>query len=245
MKIGILQCGLVHEALAPEFGEYDRVFADWLKAHDPSLTFRGWVVEHGELPEHPGEMDGYILSGSKHGVYEGHDWLPPLKAFIRAAAAANVPMVGVCFGHQVIAEALGGRAVKSDKEWGLGRHEYETVALPEWMKGAPNRIAIHAVHQDQVVEVPEDATVVARSAFCENAALVYGNADAPYALTIQPHPEFSDKFLSDLVTVRRGSVFAEPIADEALASTGQDLSRDWAAKWFIDFFRMAATRTQA
>lgn len=239
MRIGVLQCGLVHEALVPDFGEYDRVFGDWLRRHDPSLAFKGWVVEHGELPDAPGEMDGYILTGSKHGVYEDHTWLPPLKDFIRACAAAKIPMVGVCFGHQVIAEALGGKAVKSDKGWGLGRNEYDTVDRPSWMADTPDRIAIHAVHQDQVIETPPDATVVARSPFCENAALVYGDAENPYAITIQPHPEFTDKFLSDLVTVRRGAVFEETLADAALASTGQDLSRDWAAKWFIDFFRRA------
>lgn len=237
MKIGILQCGLVHEALAPEFGQYDRVFAEWLGDHDPSLSFKGWVVEHGELPAAPEEMDGYILSGSKYGVYEDHAWLPPLKDFIRACAAAKVPMIGVCFGHQVIAEALGGRAEKSDKGWGLGRATYETVSPPAWMNDAPAEIAVHAVHQDQVVDLPPDATVVARSPFCENAALVYGDAERPYAITIQPHPEFSDKFLSDLVTVRRGTVFEETLADAATASTGQPLSRDWAAKWFVDFLR--------
>lgn len=237
MKIGVLQCGLVHEALVPDFGEYDQVFGNWLSAHDPSLSFQGWVVEHGEFPDSPADMDGYILSGSKHGVYEDHDWLPPLKDFIRACAAARVPMIGVCFGHQVIAEALGGKAEKSDKGWGLGRGEYETVSPPAWMAGTPDQIAVHAVHQDQVVVAPADATTVARSAFCEHAALVYGDVENPYAISIQPHPEFTDKFLSDLVTVRRGTVFDETLSDAAITGTGQELSRDWAAKWFIDFLR--------
>lgn len=237
MKIGVLQCGLVHEALVSDFGEYDQVFGNWLSAHDPSLSFQGWVVEHGELPDSPSAMDGYILSGSKHGVYEDHDWLPPLKEFIQACAAEKVPMIGVCFGHQVIAEALGGKAVKSDKGWGLGRGEYETTARPSWMVDTPDQIAVHAVHQDQVVETPPDATVVARSSFCENAALVYGDVEKPYAISIQPHPEFTDKFLTDLVTQRRGTVFDEALSDAAIGGTGRDLSRDWAAKWFVDFFR--------
>lgn len=237
MKIGVLQCGLVHEALVAEFGEYDQVFGDWLSAHDPSLSFQGWVIERGELPDSPTEMDGFIITGSKHGVYEDHIWLPPLKEFIRACAAARVPMIGVCFGHQVMAEALGGKAVKSEKGWGLGRSEYEMTNLPKWMEGTPTQISVHAVHQDQVVETPPDATIVARSAFCEQAALIYGELETPYAISIQPHPEFTDKFLSDLVTVRRGTVFDEALSDAALAGTGISLSRDWAAKWFIDFLR--------
>ncbi|MGB0852198.1 MAG: type 1 glutamine amidotransferase [Pikeienuella sp.] len=241
MKIGVLQCGLVHESLVGEFGEYDRVFGDWLSAHDPNLSFQGWVVEHGEMPNSPEDMDGYILSGSKHGAYEDHAWIPPLKDFIRACAAAKIPMIGVCFGHQIIAEALGGKTVKSDKGWGLGRNTYETVALPDWMAEAPKEIAVHAVHQDQVVVTPPDATVVARSTFCENAALIYGDTENPYAITIQPHPEFSDGFLSGLVTARRGTVFEEGLSDTALASTGNDLSRDWAATWFIEFLRKAKT----
>lgn len=188
MKIGVLQAGLVPDELAPEHGEYDRVFAELVRRADPSVEIEGWRVVEGEFPPAPDAADGWIVSGSKHGVYEDHEWIPPLKAFIRAAAKMKRPMVGVCFGHQIMAEALGGRAVKSEKGWGLGPHGYDVIARPSWMSTAPDRLNIAAVHQDQVTELAPDATRLATSAFCENAALAYGDPERPYAISISAAP---------------------------------------------------------
>lgn len=180
------------------------------------------------------------MSGSKHGVYEDHEWIPPLKAFIRAAAKMKRPMVGVCFGHQIMAEALGGRAVKSEKGWGLGPHGYDVIARPSWMSTAPDRLNIAAVHQDQVTELAPDATRLATSAFCENAALAYGDPERPYAISIQPHPEFTPEFTRDLINARKGSAFPEDLSDVSLEklAAGGKLDADWAARWFMDFFAL-------
>lgn len=238
MKIGILQTGLVAEALVGEHGEYDEVFGRFLRRAAPDIEVRGWRVVEGDLPERPDEADGWLITGSKHGVYEDHDWLPPLKDFIRACAAQRAPVIGVCFGHQVMAEALGGRAEKSPKGWGLGPHRYEMLARPDWMADAPDSISIHAVHQDQVTVTPPDATRLAASPFCENAALLYGDADAPYAISIQPHPEFTDDFAEALMKSRRGNAFPPAETDAALSRVGDPLDADWAARWFIDFLQM-------
>ncbi len=238
MKIGVLQAGLLPEEMAPRWGEYDSVFTRFLTQADPNLEFQGWRVVEGEFPDAPDVVDGWIISGSKHGVYEDHFWLPPLKDFIRACAGARVPMIGVCFGHQVMAEALGGKAVKSEKGWGLGPHEYVTKDLPGWMSDAPGSIRIEAVHQDQVIALPPDATPVASSAFCENAALLYGDPDHPYAMSIQPHPEMSAEFVEELIATRRGVAFPEALSDAALARNSLPLNNDWAAKWFLDFLRL-------
>lgn len=237
MKIGVLNCGPVADELAPRYGEYDRVFADWLGAHDPALEFAGWNAHLGELPAGPDEADGWILSGSKYGVYEGHDWLTPLKDFIRAAAAASSPMIGVCFGHQIMAEALGGRAEKWPHGWNLGLRSYRTGSLPRWMAGAPASPALQAVHQDQVTAPPDDATTVMSGEGCPHAALVYGDPERPYAITIQPHPEFSDPFMRELVEIRRGTAFPVDQSDAALAALGSPTDRDWAANWFLTFLR--------
>ena len=234
MKIGVLRTGPVADELVSDFGEYDRVFGDYLGPLDSNYTFHGWTVYEGELPDAPDAVDAWIISGSKYGVYEDHAWLDPLKAFIRAIADAHVPLIGVCFGHQVMAEALGGRAIKFPGGWGIGRHEYTTSNVPSWAPDTPDQIAIHAIHQDQVVERPADATVLASSPFCENAALIYGDPEAPYALSIQPHPEFSDQFVEDLIAVRL-DVFPEPLRDAALAAMGAPLHRDWASELFKNF----------
>lgn len=238
MKIGVLQAGLVAEDLVADHGEYDAVFGRLVRRADPDVEIEGWRVVEGAFPAGPQDADGWIITGSKHGVYEDHAWLPPLKDFIRACAAARAPVIGVCFGHQVMAEALGGRAEKSPKGWGLGPHRYDMTALPGWMDAAPDVITIHAVHQDQVTTAPPDATRIASSPFCENAALLYGDPDRPYAISIQPHPEFTDRFAADLMRSRRGGAFPADETDAALSRVGAPLDDGWAAQWFIDFLRL-------
>lgn len=237
MKIGVLNCGPVAGDLAPTYGEYDRVFGDWLGAYDPSLTFSGWNAHLGELPASTDEADGWILSGSKYGVYEDHDWLPALKDFIRAAAEARAPMIGVCFGHQIMAEAMGGRAEKWAGGWNLGPKSYRASALPSWMADAPAAPTLHAVHQDQVTAAPPDTTTILSHDACAHAAMIYGDPETPWAITIQPHPEFSDDFTHSLVALRRGNAFPTEDADVALAGIGQKLDRDWAARWFLSFLK--------
>ena len=135
--------------------------------------------------------------------------------------AARVPVIGICFGHQILAEALGGRAVKSDKGWALGVQDYELVARPGWMDGLPERFAVRALHQDQVVELPPGATVLARSPHCAYAAIAYGDPEAPDAITLQPHPEFGPEFMDELLALRAGTAF--PV--EAAASARESLAR--------------------
>lgn len=242
MRIGVLLAGLVAEELVPRWGEYDRFFKALLaRAEGEPVEVEAWRVVEGEFPPGPEAADGWIISGSKHGVYENHAFIPPLKDFIRAAASARAPMVGVCFGHQIMAEALGGRAEKSAKGWGLGLHEYRLTAIPRWMDGAPERLSLPAVHQDQVVEAPPEATRLAGSEFCENAILAYGDPERPWAFSIQPHPEFTETFLRELIALRRGASFPEDRADEALAPLAAGASAhdgDAAARWIRDFFLM-------
>lgn len=236
MKIGVLQAGPVPEEMAPRWGEYDRVFREFLHLAEPETEVTGWRAMDCEFPASPDEADAWIISGSKHGVYEPHEFIAPLKAFIREIVAAGRPLIGVCFGHQIMAEALGGRAEKSAKGWGLGRHEYDLAARPGWMASAPERLNITAVHQDQVTKRPADASAVMTSSFCENAALVYGDPDRPYAISIQPHPEFGPEFSRELIELRRGSSFPVDRADAGLASLDAGaLDGEWAARWVFDF----------
>ena len=177
MKIGILETGEVHPDLKARHGDYPAMFEQLLAAVDPSLEFATVRVVAGEMPAAPGQADAWLVTGSRHGVYDDLPWIAPLKAFLRDCMAARVPVVGICFGHRILAEALGGRAAKSDKGWGLGVQDYELVAHPGWMEGLPERFAVGALHQDQVVALPRGATVLARSPHCEYAALAYGDPE--------------------------------------------------------------------
>ena len=245
MLIGILETGRVSETLIPRYGEYVPMFEAWLRPADPGFSYRAYATVDGEIPDSPVECDAWLVTGSKHGVYDDLPWIAPLKAFLRAARTAGQPIVGVCFGHQILAEALGGSAVKSAKGWGAGVHDYEVLRRPNWMADAPSSFAIHAMHQDQVTAIPEDATVLAASPFCEFAMLAYGDPEAPDAISIQPHPEFDEDYARALVEMRTGVAIPEDRSAAALATFGRAVHQHDFARWCAGFLRNAAARRNA
>lgn len=224
MKIGILVTGHVAEALQGTHGEYDRVFARWLDGH--GFTFRGWFVVDGQFPDGPGDADGWLITGSRHGTYEDHDWIAPLEALIRDIIASGRPLVGICFGHQIIAQALGGRVEKVARGWSVGRTTYDTATGP---------LTLDAWHQDQIVALPEGARVLAESDFCPHAALAYGDR----VLSYQAHPEFSADYTRDLLERRGPGLVPNDLLDAARATTGKPNDSMKIAAAIADFFKRA------
>ena len=117
------------------------------------------------FPKEVRSCDGWLITGSKHAAYGPEPWIPALKRLIQAIVAADLPLAGICFGHQIIAEALGGRVVKSDKGWGLGLDTYDLD--PELAPEQLQQVTLNIFHQDQVIEPPAGARIYARSEFCE------------------------------------------------------------------------------
>ena len=245
MRIGILETGEISAPLAEKYHSYSPMFRRLLDAAGGDLDYETWRVVAGEMPDDPEACDGWIVSGSRHGVYEDHPWIEPLKTFLRDCLARRVPVVGVCFGHQILAAAMGGTVIKSDKGWGVGVHDYTVLARPAWMEGLGERFANYAVHQDQVIAPPPDTTVLASSPFCEYAALAYGDPEAPIALTVQPHPEFEADYVGDALRTRIGSSIETELGEAALQSLSLPVNNaDW-ARWMVRFLRDAAARRAA
>lgn len=205
MRIGILQCGQAPAILKDSLGDYPDMFVRLLARR--GFDFDHYHVEGMQFPASVGDADGWLLTGSRHGAYEDHAFIPPLEDFIRAAYAADSPMVGICFGHQIIAQALGGTVIKHPAGWSVGRQIYDFEG---------EKIALNAWHQDQVVTLPPDAKVVGHSSFCENAALIYGDR----VFTVQPHPEFDDSFVQGLITHRGKGIVPQHLLDEAASRMG-------------------------
>ena len=224
MRIGILQCGAVPEPLRAAHGTYAAMMQRMLGAGKDTAVFD---VTAGTLPE-PGDYDAYVLTGSSAGVYDDLPWIGALTAFLRRARG-QAKLVGICFGHQAMAEAFGGRVVKSERGWGIGLQRYDVVERAWWMDGA-DHVDIPASHQDQVVEPPPGTAVTLASGFTPYAGLNYGDA-----ISFQFHPEFGAAFGTALVEMRRGRY--GPAADTAIRSYEKPDDCDRVAGWigrFID-----------
>ena len=201
LTIGILETGILPQELQEKHGDYPAMFRNLLTGNNPHLSFECYAILEGKLPEKVNSCDAWLITGSKHAVYEKHAWIESVSEFIRQAYTADIPLIGICFGHQLIVQALGGRVQKSANGWGLGATRYPLSQRPTWMQTSSevDAFTIQAFHQDQVITPPQRSEIIAGSEFCPYAALNIDNK----ALTFQGHPEFSATFSKTLFTNRR------------------------------------------
>jgi len=224
-RIAILKTGAPPAALAVIHGDYPAMFRAILGEGVKTETFD---VQAGERPE-PAVFDVAIITGSSAGVYEPDAWIGALMDWIRAARG-KVKLIGVCFGHQAMAQALGGRVEKSERGWGVGLHRYDVVSREPWMTLAAATVAIPVSHQDQVVEKPADARVILRSDFTPFAGLAWDDD----AISFQCHPEFSPLYAGELTAGRRGLI-DDALVDEALRTLDAGDDRAVMARWIRDY----------
>jgi len=212
MKIGILLVGRASEDLVDEYGTYAEMLIALINTEEQVFEFKTFNILDDEFPKDHLECDGWIVTGSPHGVYEDHSWIPTVSQLINNVYEANLPIFGVCFGHQLIAQALGGHVEKSEKGWGLGLHTYQVNNKPDYMSNLSEEVTLNICHQDQVLRPPQGATVYAKSEFCENAGFYIKDK----VLTMQAHPEFLVNFTKALLTARREVTITKEFVDPAL-----------------------------
>ena len=212
MKIGILLVGRASEDLVDEYGTYAEMLIALINTEEQVFEFKTFNILDDEFPKDHLECDGWIVTGSPHGVYEDHSWIPTVSQLINNIYETNLPIFGVCFGHQLIAQALGGHVEKSEKGWGLGLHTYQVNDKPDYMSNLSEEVTLNICHQDQVLRPPQGATVYAKSEFCENAGFYIKDK----VLTMQAHPEFLVDFTKALLTARRDVTIPKEFVDPAL-----------------------------
>lgn len=241
MRLGILDCDRLDPDLADRFGPvYSEMFIRGFAALAPELEFRVWSALDGELPEDLHECDAWLITGSRHDAYSDIPWIQALRAWIRQAHDADVKLAGVCFGHQVIAQALGGEVVKSTKGWGLGVAVHPMLADAPWMAPARDQIRILASHQDQVALLPPGATRLAGNDFCPNFMFLQGD----HIVAIQGHPEFSVEYNRALIERRRGLLPYERY-QSSLSSLEGEVDSATMMQWLLQFLGILSLQAGA
>ena len=227
MEVGILRTGAPRADLAARFGTYERMFERLL---GPGFSARVYDSEAGVLPATAEAHPAFLVTGSPAGVYEPLEWIPPLLAFLREAKG-KAKLVGICFGHQAMAQAFGGRVEKSERGWAIGLQDYRIEARREWMgEDPPRRIAVPVSHQDRVTIAPPGAEVLAHSAYSPFGMLGWGDE----ALSMQFHPEFEPDYARALIESRRERL---PDPDGAIASLARPDDRARVGDWIRAFLR--------
>ncbi|MFA5246572.1 MAG: gamma-glutamyl-gamma-aminobutyrate hydrolase family protein [Candidatus Micrarchaeia archaeon] len=232
MRIGILNTA---ESKSPEmrarFGRYANLFREKILGDEfKSIQFD---VLSNELPSFANECDGYLITGSDAAVYDQLSWINPLKAFVRTAADAQVPLVGICFGHQLIADALGGRVVKSSKGFGIGLHVYDVANVQPWMDKV-STVSMLVFHEDQVVTPPQQTKVILSSSFTPFAGLTY--IQAPI-ISFQAHPEFSSEYIDALLGLPDTPKLPQELLDKALTSINKPNDNARVVSWIRRFLK--------
>ena len=226
LRLGILKTGRPPTPAIPLFGTYPEMFIRLLGPE--TYYYRVYAADEGELPDSAGACDAYLVTGSS--AYEDLPWIAPTEDFLRSAMR-KAALVGVCFGHQLMAQAFGGKVIKSPRGWGLGEQEYRVLKPQPWMDAAtPFRLP--GSHQDQVVELPPGAEVIAASDFTPMGALAWTDQRA---ISMQLHPEFEPAYAKALIEVRRGKVYTDAQADVAIASYAGPDDRARVGGWIRAF----------
>lgn len=223
MHIVVYDC-VTGDALTEKYGRTGPLIIKWIESYLPEATFSSVHIAGNHAPPGPENIDGIIISGSEKGVYDNTLWMQPLRENLRLMQSAGVAMFGICFGHQIIADVFGGEAIKANEGFVAGAKSFNDRG---------NEVAAYLAHQDQVVEVPPGAQVIASAAHCPVAALSY---DFP-ALSVQFHPEYSREFASDLIDMFGAELMTEDQLQSARDSLSQAVGDElWCAE-VAEFFR--------
>ena len=225
MKVGLLECDDVVGRFPELKGGYREMFAALL----PDFSFRYYEAHRGELPSSAAECDAWMCTGSKYSVYDGTRWIADLAAFIRAI---EKPYVGICFGHQMLAHAMGGEVAKAKQGWGVGVLPLEILKSEPWMDPPTRSVRIQHMHQDQVQKLPEDSVLLGRSAHCEIGMFRVGESK----LGIEGHPEFTVEYGAALIRARENQI-GERESKRALESLRGKTDGRTVGRWIERFLK--------
>ena len=228
MRLGLLLVGHVAATSTDIAGDYPELFAALL---GPDVELVRYDLDEDRFPGSGRECDGWLLSPSRCSVYDAHPWITSAEDLLRELLVTERPYVGICFGHQLAAQALGAPVQRASDGWQVGVRDYEIVAPQSWMRPRRSSVALVASHEDQVLAVPDGAELLARADGCPIAGLTIGDR----AWTLQPHPEFVPELADDLLH-RRVELIGAAKVDAARATLRRPLDRQVVGGWIREFF---------
>ncbi|AQS36463.1 GMP synthase family protein [Shewanella psychrophila] len=232
MIIGILQCDDVTEELQVRHGNYPQMFTQLFEAIEEDIQFNVYRVIEGEYPKSIHECDGYITTGSRFGVNDVHEWIKDLEDFVLTLHQSKKKLIGICFGHQMIAKALGGVVELSPKGWGVGVNTSKVQRQQHWMEQDKDNISLVVSHQEQVMQLPEGSQILASSEFCPFYMIQINE----HFLGIQGHPEFSKTYSYDLMQARRKRIPLQCI-EAGIDSLTMAVDDKLVTRWLINFLK--------
>ena len=232
MRIGILETGKPDPDVINKYGSYAEMFQRLFLAVDDQLQFNVYQVTEGQYPENVDECDAYLITGSKFSVYDAESWIIELQDYVISLHGRRKKLIGICFGHQIIAHALGGLAQKSEKGWGVGNTISYIEGETTWKPDDSKTYSLLMSHQDQVVKLPANAILIASSMHCVNDSFQIAN----HILTFQGHPEFSEDYLKYSMNKRR-DLIGEEKYNEAIGSLKGSHDGQLVAQWLVKFIK--------
>ena len=232
MKLGILVCDHVQDQLQGEFGDYPQMFKDTLLKVDESLDIDIFEVVRGQFPTDIDQCDAYLTTGSRWGVNDGLPWVEKLSDFIRQLYHAKKGFVGICFGHQLLAQALGGEVNESDKGWGVGIAFSDVCQQQVWMEPYQSKLNLLVSHKDQIVKLPTAAKVLLANEFCPYSMIQI----ADHFLGIQGHPEFSHSYSHALMDSRKDRIPSDVI-EKGVLSLAHQTDAVITTQWLLNFLK--------
>lgn len=229
-RIGILECDRLNEPLRARHGSYSEMFQRLLASAGRPLAFETWQVMDAEYPQSVNSCDAYLITGSRYSVYDDLAWVRRLQEYVVTLDSHSKKLVGICFGHQMVAQALGGEVRRHSGGWGVGVLESSLVRSKAWMDPARESFCLIASHQDQVLRLPERAELLSASAFCAHGSYQIGE----HILCFQGHPEFTADYARERLLARK-DVIAKETFDLALESLNRPTDASFIARWIMQF----------
>lgn len=231
MRIALLQCDHVSPELKSRFGDYSDFFIRLFQNQAIAVTLDVFDVQQGEFPENMDDYAGFLSTGSRCSVYDDEPWIKAFQAYVRKLYQQERKFIGICFGHQMMAEALGGKCRRTPNGWGIGVKEVAIQTQPTWMKPRLDQYRLIVSHQDQIVRLPPDTTVIGSNSHCPFSMIAVGN----HFLGIQAHPEFTADYAKALMQVRLDRIGLDVVA-AAEKTLHQKTDESIIAGWMITFW---------